>query len=304
MPMPAAFSVSAPRSSPRARSVLALFLKSIPSRGTCFCRALASHLRRAKSPARQFRFLILTRGDVDSAASASYFINEGAREKRNDSDDRLWPIHGSRVALKTPYDPSERPRHLRSRQVLPDTDAGQSCCLVGHIVRIASVALVLWNLVLSGAFADSQERFPDSELGEPFRLQADRTSVTSSGALSRQYFVIRADRRIDAVELLKGRAGGNGGMANPIYLDRGECVTGLTVYAGQTESTHDSRSVLGIKLETNFNTYGPYGRQTTDAKDFWSPRGYEIIGFLGRAGDEIDSLGPIEGPSHCTPEPP
>ncbi|XP_019180886.1 PREDICTED: mannose/glucose-specific lectin-like [Ipomoea nil] len=65
----------------------------------------------------------------------------------------------------------------------------------------------------------------------------------------------------------------------------------LTGISGTFGIYLDNNVLRSIKFTTNEREYGPYG--TVDETPFTSniPSGYQIVGFLGRAGYYIDAIG-------------
>lgn len=119
---------------------------------------------------------------------------------------------------------------------------------------------------------------------------------------SNQYFelreiAIRAGDRIDGItvawELADGSLdnadwkGGYGGDLYNIYLYPGEYLVGVSgTYSSQIDS---------LQFTTNYGYYGLRYGGYGGVQDFnyRAPEGYEIVGFTGREGDQIDALGVI-----------
>jgi Jacalin-like lectin domain len=55
--------------------------------------------------------------------------------------------------------------------------------------------------------------------------------------------------------------------------------------------TFNTYTVLkSLELETNLNTYGPYGAEEGNSFEL-SAQGGQIIGFFGRSGQFVDAIG-------------
>ncbi|MEU0245410.1 jacalin-like lectin [Streptomyces sp. NPDC006235] len=109
---------------------------------------------------------------------------------------------------------------------------------------------------------------------------------------------LRGATRLDAVSLTHdgGTAlthGGTGGTAASLTLAPGEHLTSVKLTQGQK----DGRTrVFSASFTTDKNRALSAGTATSDAKTFTAPSGWQIVGFTGRAGAEIDKLGVIYAP--------
>ncbi|TVU30792.1 hypothetical protein EJB05_22433, partial [Eragrostis curvula] len=85
-----------------------------------------------------------------------------------------------------------------------------------------------------------------------------------------------------------GPWGGSGGDENTIYLGLSELVKGVS----GTSGSHENHIVItSLKIVTNTRTYGPFGRPQDDAFSAPVPGNASIVGFFGRSGDCLDSIG-------------
>ncbi|MFE7897628.1 jacalin-like lectin [Streptomyces sp. NPDC057424] len=109
---------------------------------------------------------------------------------------------------------------------------------------------------------------------------------------------LRGGARLDAVSLTHdgGTAlthGGTGGTATSLTLAAGEHLTSVKLTQGQK----DGRTrVFSASFTTDRNRTLSAGTATSDAKTFTAPSGWQIVGFTGRAGDEVDKLGVVYAP--------
>ncbi|MGP3968953.1 jacalin-like lectin [Streptomyces sp. 6N223] len=109
---------------------------------------------------------------------------------------------------------------------------------------------------------------------------------------------LRGGERLDAVSLEHDDGtllshGGTGGTATSLALTPDEHLTSATLTRGR----HDGRTRLfSASLTTNTGRTLSAGTPTSDSVAFTAPSGWEIVGFTGRAGDEIDKLGVLYAP--------
>lgn len=110
---------------------------------------------------------------------------------------------------------------------------------------------------------------------------------------------LRGGSRLDAVSLTHdgGTAlthGGTGGTATSLTLASGEHLTAVKLTQGQK----DGRTrIFSAAFTTDKGRGLSAGTATSDAKTFTAPSGWQIVGFTGRAGDEIDKLGVLYAPT-------
>ncbi|WOT33335.1 jacalin-like lectin [Streptomyces coeruleorubidus] len=109
---------------------------------------------------------------------------------------------------------------------------------------------------------------------------------------------LRGATRLDAVSLTHDGGttlthGGTGGTATSLTLAPGEHLTSVKLTQGQK----DGRTrIFSASFTTDKNRTLSAGTATSDAKTFTAPAGWQIVGFTGRAGAEIDKLGVIYAP--------
>ncbi|MGW4753348.1 jacalin-like lectin [Streptomyces chartreusis] len=109
---------------------------------------------------------------------------------------------------------------------------------------------------------------------------------------------LRGGSRLDAVALTHdgGSAlthGGTGGTATSLTLAAGEHLTTVKLTQGQK----DGRTrIFSAAFTTDKGRTLSSGTATSDAKTFTAPPGWQIVGFTGRSGGEIDKLGVLYAP--------
>jgi jacalin-like lectin domain-containing protein/endonuclease/exonuclease/phosphatase family protein len=117
-------------------------------------------------------------------------------------------------------------------------------------------------------------------------------ATVPAGARARS-ISLRAGSRIDQVgiTLTTGATwthGGGGGTASTLALGSGEYVTSATLCQG---SSGGHTRIFSAKFVTNLGRALAGGSTTSDCVTRTAPAGWQITGFHGRAGDEVDKLG-------------
>ncbi|WP_328878390.1 jacalin-like lectin [Streptomyces sp. NBC_00299] len=117
-------------------------------------------------------------------------------------------------------------------------------------------------------------------------------------SVSPRTLTLRGGTRLDAVSLTHdgGTAlthGGPGGTATSLTLAGGEHLTAVRLTQGQK----DGRTrIFSAAFTTDKGRTLAAGTATSAAKTFTAPSGWQIVGFTGRSGDEIDKLGVLYAP--------
>ncbi|NKE61447.1 endonuclease [Lentzea sp. PSKA42] len=106
---------------------------------------------------------------------------------------------------------------------------------------------------------------------------------------------LRAGARVDQVGLTLADGtsyshGGNGGTAQELTLAEGEYLKSVTLHSAQRNG-HTRIFYAGFATNTGRTLSG--GSQTSSSVTFTAPAGWQIAGFHGRSGAEVDSLGVI-----------
>ncbi|MFJ5712333.1 jacalin-like lectin [Streptomyces sp. NPDC093105] len=116
--------------------------------------------------------------------------------------------------------------------------------------------------------------------------------------VSPRTLTLRGGSRLDAVSLTHdgGTAlthGGTGGTATSLTLAAGEHLTSVRLTRGQK----DGRTrVFSASFTTDRGRTLSSGVASSDTRTFAAPSGWQIVGFTGRSGDEIDKLGVLYAP--------
>jgi hypothetical protein len=106
---------------------------------------------------------------------------------------------------------------------------------------------------------------------------------------------LRAGSRVDGVGLtlasgLSYDHGGAGGRPNNLDLGVGEYLTSVTLNAAQ----HNDRTrIFFARFVTDLGRTLAGGSPTSNTVTYTAPAGWQISGFHGRAGAEVDQLGVI-----------
>ncbi|MGW6520828.1 jacalin-like lectin [Streptomyces sp. NPDC054962] len=109
---------------------------------------------------------------------------------------------------------------------------------------------------------------------------------------------LRGGARLDAVALTHDGGttlthGGTGGTATSLTLAAGEHLTSVKLTQGQK----DGRTrIFSAAFTTDRSRTLSSGTATTDGTTFTAPSGWQIVGFTGRGGDEVDKLGVLYAP--------
>jgi endonuclease/exonuclease/phosphatase (EEP) superfamily protein YafD len=118
-------------------------------------------------------------------------------------------------------------------------------------------------------------------------------------AVAPRTLTLRGGSRLDAVSLTHDGGttlthGGTGGTATSLTLATGEHLTSVKLTQGQK----DGRTrIFSASFTTDKGRTLSSGTATSDTKTFTAPAGWQIVGFTGRSGDEVDKLGVVYAPA-------
>uniref|UniRef100_H3GBL0 Jacalin-type lectin domain-containing protein n=1 Tax=Phytophthora ramorum TaxID=164328 RepID=H3GBL0_PHYRM len=124
---------------------------------------------------------------------------------------------------------------------------------------------------------------------------SDEAAATSGQAVAS--ITIRAGERVDgvALEITAPTAttfshGGTGGTENKLTLAAGEYITSMEAHWGKKG---DHTRIFYLSFGTSAGNSVSGGGMTEDKNSVTAPEGFQLGGFFGRDGDEIDLLGAI-----------
>ncbi|MFD6288982.1 jacalin-like lectin [Streptomyces sp. NPDC060205] len=204
--------------------------------------------------------------------------------------------------------------------VCPTTAPTNSCEVVDKILYRGSNLVNLsgtrynneWAKFLDSAGGNLSDHFPhtvDLSWTLPAKLRASDffggphgTAFSDAddlpGAASPRTLTLRGGSRLDSVSLaLDGGTslthGGSGGTAASLTLAAGEHLTSVKLTQGQK----DGRTrIFSAAFTTDKSRTVSAGSATSDSVTYAAPAGWQIIGFTGRSGTEIDKLGVLYAP--------
>ncbi|MGN9820298.1 jacalin-like lectin [Streptomyces sp. SD11] len=205
--------------------------------------------------------------------------------------------------------------------VCPTTAPTSSCEVVDKILYRGSDLVNLsarrysneWAKFLDSAGGNLSDHFPhtvDFSWTLPAKLRASDffggphgTAFNDADDLpaapAPRTLTLRGGSRLDAVSLtLDGGTslthGGTGGTAASLTLATGEHLTSVKLTQGQK----DGRTrIFSAAFTTNKSRTVSAGTPTSDTVTYTAPAGWQIVGFTGRAGTEIDKLGVLYAPT-------
>ncbi|GMF37249.1 unnamed protein product [Phytophthora lilii] len=102
--------------------------------------------------------------------------------------------------------------------------------------------------------------------------------------------------------------GGGGGKETTLTLNSGEYVTNMEIHVGTKEG---STRVVFVKFTTSSERSISGGTPTSDVYNLKTESGFQLSGFFGASGKELDSVGPVwtritpssEEPGTVNPDP-
>ncbi|ETI30565.1 hypothetical protein F441_01254 [Phytophthora nicotianae CJ01A1] len=134
--------------------------------------------------------------------------------------------------------------------------------------------------------------------GGPHGTKYSDLDIASSGQTV-QAITIRTGERVNAVSLditdPSGQKstlyhGGGGGDPNTLTLGAGEFITGIEAHWGEKDS---HTRIKYIQFTTSSGKTISGGSPTKDIGKDSAPAGYQLGGFVGTCGKELDSVGAI-----------
>ncbi|KAJ4988765.1 hypothetical protein SVAN01_05742 [Stagonosporopsis vannaccii] len=158
----------------------------------------------------------------------------------------------------------------------------------GSILSDHNPVLVDFTWSLKGAL-----RVGDAYGGEFGTWFSDLDALANVGSPRVASVTLRGKERLDAVSvaLASGQTfshGGSGGTAASLALGAGETLTGATLCQGEKDG---KTRIFYAQLRTSAGRSVSAGTKTGACVERTAASGYSFVGFLGRAGDEVDKLG-------------
>jgi endonuclease/exonuclease/phosphatase family metal-dependent hydrolase len=117
--------------------------------------------------------------------------------------------------------------------------------------------------------------------------------LPAQAAVSR--VVIRAGARVDRIETVLSSGfvmshGGSGGTESSLTLGSNEYLSSMSVCSGQRDG---HTRIFHVRFTTTAGRTLSGGTTTGSCATYSAPAGWQIAGFHGRAGDEVDRLGAV-----------
>ncbi|QRK10898.1 RICIN domain-containing protein [Archangium violaceum] len=114
---------------------------------------------------------------------------------------------------------------------------------------------------------------------------------------------IRSGNRVDRVEVTLSNGyifshGGTGGTESSLPLASNEYLTSLYLCSG---SYNNTTRIFYTRFTTSAGRSLAGGKATSNCTTYTAPSGWQIVGFHGRAGDEVDKLGVVYAPQVSKP---
>jgi hypothetical protein len=257
---------------------------------------------------------------IESSSRGSAVLVMGdtnARFTRPDDNVRDFLEHGFSDAWIESARGGERPEGEDALTDCSDDNSGAGCERIDKIMYRSSRMLELWVddyhvedtlfVTPSGAPLSDHEAvyaqlnyavvrdWSTSELvggphGSPFNDMAVLPEHPSPRRVA-----LRAGQRLDQIslELDDGTRmvhGGTGGGARSLTLEFGEALIDIELCIGKKD---DHTRVFFAELTTDWGNTLNGGKRTNMCTHFEAPEGFQIAGFFGRAGTEVDKLGVI-----------
>ncbi|PYH98453.1 endonuclease/exonuclease/phosphatase family protein [Aspergillus ellipticus CBS 707.79] len=120
---------------------------------------------------------------------------------------------------------------------------------------------------------------------------------SSTGTNKPASLQLRGDARLDSVSLTLSSGqnythGGTGGSLFELSLSDGEYLTKATLCEGEY---NDHTRIFYLNATTSEGNTLSAGTATEDCQEFAAEDGWQIVGFYGQDGDEVDQLGFVYG---------
>ncbi|KAG6962109.1 hypothetical protein JG688_00008781 [Phytophthora aleatoria] len=167
------------------------------------------------------------------------------------------------------------------------------------VVTILQAFVCLFLVVLPEAFAADDSVQLSDNFGGPHGTEfSDQASVAAGQTIGS--ITIRAGERVDGISLeVAGPTaatfshGGTGGTANTLALAKEEYITSMEAHWGEKKGR---TRIFYLSFGTSAGNTVSGGSQTESKNTVTAPKGFQLGGFFGLDGDEIDKLGAIWTP--------
>ncbi|ETK88012.1 hypothetical protein L915_07664, partial [Phytophthora nicotianae] len=161
------------------------------------------------------------------------------------------------------------------------------------VVTLFQALVCVHLLVLPGVFsADESFQLSESFGGPHGKEFSDQASVVAGQTIGS--ITIRAGERVDGISLevagpkaITFNHGGAGGKENTLKLAKDEFIT--TMEAHWAEKKGRTR-IFYLSFGTSAGNTVSAGSQTESKNTVTAPKGFQLGGFFGQDGDEIDKL--------------
>uniref|UniRef100_H3H2I5 Jacalin-type lectin domain-containing protein n=1 Tax=Phytophthora ramorum TaxID=164328 RepID=H3H2I5_PHYRM len=156
--------------------------------------------------------------------------------------------------------------------------------------------LVMVALVARGAVATDEGILLSETFGGPHGTKYSDIDLVSPGQTV-QSVTIQAGERINGIGVavtdpsgLKTDLfhGGKGGDPNTLTLSAGEYIMGIEAHWGEKG---DHTRIKYLRFTTNLGNFIEGGNPTKNIAKNTAPEGYQLGGFFGTCGKELDSVG-------------
>uniref|UniRef100_A0AAV1V557 Jacalin-type lectin domain-containing protein n=1 Tax=Peronospora matthiolae TaxID=2874970 RepID=A0AAV1V557_9STRA len=163
--------------------------------------------------------------------------------------------------------------------------------------RLQALPVFLSLLMVAALSASDEpvqlsESFGGFQDGIEFSDQATVVAGQEIGSIT-----IRGNKRVDGVSLeVLGPSvttynhGGKGGTDHVLKLGEREYITSMEVHRGEK---NDGKRIFYLSFGTSDGNTISAGTKTPEMLTVTAPEGFQLGGFFGRCGDEIDTLGAI-----------
>ncbi|TDH71064.1 hypothetical protein CCR75_002803 [Bremia lactucae] len=168
------------------------------------------------------------------------------------------------------------------------------------MVTGALLACSTYNQLATAAFAGQpvHTNIAGTEFGDKDGGQFDYRFSKNFGEILKGV-TISTGERVDSIgvifqtprqEQVTYSYGGDGGTLQTLMLQEGERITGIEAHS----TVKDGRKRISfIKISTNQNRFIEGGTKTDDVNKEDAEDGFQLMGFYGRHGDEVNSVGAL-----------